>query len=109
MITFFKGLRIKNSDLMNSLGDIGHRQFIMAGSIETLQLSIDAFSNKLNTLADFNELARKELRDGIKIIDKRNSDLVGLLTKYFELEKMKAEKQVAEQEANKPTEDDTRF
>jgi hypothetical protein len=47
--------------------------------------------------------------DELKIIEKRNSELIGLLTKYFELEKMKAEKQVAEQEANKPTEDDKRF
>jgi hypothetical protein len=52
---------------------------------------------------------RQELQNAVKTIDKRNSDLVGLLTKYFELEKMKAEKAVAEQDANKPTEDDKRF
>jgi hypothetical protein len=50
-----------------------------------------------------------ELQEAVKIIDKRNSELVGLLTKYFELEKMKAERESAMREENKPTEDDKRF
>jgi hypothetical protein len=52
---------------------------------------------------------REELQEAVKIIDKRNSELVGLLTKYFELEKIKVEREVARQEENKPTEDDKRF
>lgn len=52
---------------------------------------------------------REELQEAVKIIDKRNSELVGLLTKYFESEKIKVEREVARQEENKPTEDDKRF
>jgi hypothetical protein len=52
---------------------------------------------------------REELQEAVKTIDKRNSELIGLLTKYFESEKIKAEREAARQEENKPTEDDKRF
>jgi hypothetical protein len=52
---------------------------------------------------------REELQEAVKTIDKRNSELIGLLTKYFESEKIKVEREVARQEENKPTEDDKRF